>query len=290
VERLHPRISVGKTNVPVLFVDTFMWRRLLTDCQDEAGLLRECCEDRALIVAFNNALEGELTQRNLLTDVRALCGDALLSLPLVRVAAKQAIHALICYLEKRRDVQLNWDLMISKPVGLDSLTLGLRGRIASIVDELNRARAGSQHGVKPLIAILADIKRSLWKHSLDAYSKVILPCYLDAKYERFFYTDYFSDLPFLVIKAYFLADILVQREIKIQDIIDIHCIAEIVPYSTLFILDADQHNRLCKLRRQYQFLFTKIENTCRVSSVLKSAASEPRSTLRSFLGYVRSEK
>jgi hypothetical protein len=126
---------------------------------------------------------------------------------------------------------------------------------------------------------------------------MLLPWYLDPeakeepeqKYHRFFYTDYFSDLPFVVFKSYFLADIIAQREIKTQDVIDVHCIAELLPYSTLFILDRDQHNRLQRLCQRYPLLFSSVDKFCCTSSTLKAAGREPRSMLRSFLKYARSD-
>ena len=127
--------------------------------------------------------------------------------------------------------------------------------------------------------------------------ELLLPWYPDPerkeepahKYQRFFYTDYFSDLPFVIFKSYFLADIVAQREIKTQDVIDVHCIAELLPYSTLFILDKDQHNRLQRLCQRYPCLFSRIDEFCCTSSTLKTTGREPRAMLRSFLEYARSD-
>ncbi len=293
VECLVRRIRVEKASLPVFFIDTFMWGLLLADHSQEAELLQRCCQDGKVIVVVTNALEAELQQRNFLTGARALAGNALLSVPLGRISANQSIQALVRYLEKREGLDLNWHLMISEPVGLDADTVGLKGRLAGLVREMNGARAQCSADSETLIPVIADLERTVSRGLLRHYANLLAPHYSDfwassmapeaRSYDRFFYTDYFSDLPFVVLKAYFYASILSERDIKTQDIIDVHCIAELLPYCSLFILDSDQHNRFRGLLRRYPQVFARLDDMCCLSSSLKSAGREPEVTLRAFL-------
>lgn len=183
--------------------------------------------------------------------------------------------------------------MISQPVGLDADAVGIKGRIDDLVRELNGFRAQYSGDGEALVGAMANLERGVSREILRHYANELAPYYpgfwassraSEARsYDRFFYTDYFSDLPFVVLKAYFYACILAERNVRTQDIIDVHCIAELLPYCTLFILDTDQHNRFRGLVRRYTQVFARLDDICCLSSSLKGAGREPEVTLRTFL-------
>lgn len=297
---LSPRIIIDKADSPpIIFVDTYVWRAILAEWAEERQLLRACCDRRAAVVVITNLLEGELKQRQLLGGVHEICRDALVVVPTGRVSANQAIHAMIGYFENYQDVTLTWNLAISEVPVLDHPTLDLRGWTEKLALEINRTRSEFRSRKELLAAALAEIQREVWKLTLRPYADFILakvsanypePQALTGSYDAFFRSHYFSELPFLVISSYFFGYVIGERLLSVNDIVDIYTMAELMPYTMLFTVDRDQHNRLHRLQKDYPSLFARLDQICLVSSTLRPEASSPRNALRSFLEYAISDQ
>jgi hypothetical protein len=285
IERLHPIVQIGKPEVPALFLDTFFWAELLAEpASSDVALLRRACADGLLQVVATSLLAGELKQRRLMDRVKELCAQAFVEIPLDRISLNQAIQALIRYIEKHQKVNLGWGLMISDPP-VDTPAVGLRSWVADFAVALNADKAENPRSTKESWCFsVAWIERNFWSDRLKSYGEILGKWYNneDRTYERFFSTDYFLDLPFVVLKAYYLGDILGQRPVKPQDIVDVYSIAELLPYTSLYVMDNDQHDRWHNIFRRYPSLLSEFDVSTAIRSCL-SRSEDPRVALRSFL-------
>jgi len=292
VDRYFPKILIDRGPTPIVFLDTFMWDRLLNQLGDLKNSLTECCNQGHVVVAITSVVSGELAQRNFLSDVRQLCGDSLVPVPVGRIAANQIIHALVCYMRGNSRVVLSWKLALSEVSVLRHPAEGLKNVIANLTDELNKARQATHAAKEQLVSAFVNVEREMWKGALKPYEDILDNIDAERKvktggerrtYETFFCADYFTDLPVVVLRSYLFAYLLSERDAKPNDIIDIYAISELLPYSNLFVMDRDQHNRLMRLQRDYPPVFGHVDKSCSISSFLKKAILDPVVALETFL-------
>ena len=299
VRLFYPTIEIRRGDTPLAFVDTFMWDQLLSAHDGLEELIRECCEKEAIVVVLTNVIEGELKQRRILGKVQQICTGALVTIPIGRIAANQVVQAMVCYYEKRPKITLTWDLAISDVPVLGPPVSGLRFLVSRVADEINSAVGKFPlPGEEKLVPALVGVEREIWKDTLRAYGDLLTerhpwlaePCKEEVSYEQFFFTDYFTDLPFVVLRSYLFAYVLKERPLRVQDVVDILCISEIVPYSMVYIVDRDQHNRIKQLQKHYPLLFGRLDEFCCIASFLESSAVSPTEALESFLEYAKRQQ
>lgn len=295
VEFLCPNIYIGKGSRPTLFIDTYMWDMLFTAYVSETDLLKQCCEANAVWVVITNTVGGELEQRTLMHKIVQYCGHALVKVPVGRITHNQVIQALCCYMQDRKDVSLNWDLMISEVPVLRSQENGLKEAVSYLARELNNARDGSNGGKGNMVAALVAVERDVCRTNLKVYGQLLEEdvnrkrlAIKGRTYDRFFVTDYFTDLPAVMLQSYLFADVLKERNVKPQDVVDIYSLSELMPYTTIYIMDKDLHNRTKKLQQAYPKLFDRLDKMCYLSSYLRNSALSPEKALKDFLYYVGS--
>jgi len=291
----YPKICVVKSHQPIIFIDTYMWRQLLTQQKDVTRLLEQCCKAKVVSVAITNVLGGELTQRNLKNDINQICGNALVEVPIGRITANQIIHAFLCYLSDRKEVFLNWDLAISEVPVLKPVENGLMQAISNITSEMNLAGVSFSGRKEEMVAAIIEVERDIWKTNLRIYWEIIKEYNANNKikiiegrtYDRFFATDYLTELPAVMMLSYLFAYVLNERKLKPQDVIDIYTLCELIPYVTLYIMDQDQHNRIKMLQRHYPELFGRLDRMCCLSSYLRQSKLSPLDVLQSILEFAK---
>jgi hypothetical protein len=283
--------SVGFTiekpkNSSVLFLDTFAWRMLVHDWNDEMKRLEDACRANLITVAMSQFVAAELTNRRTMDDVKSICGDALIIVPTGRVLANQLVAAMIAFIHEMPEVKLTWDAALFDPPLLVPPSGGLKGLAEAYAKSLNDVRA-AQPKKHDKVATIADALRSLWAQELEPYwsvyerEGVTLPT--DAR-SQFFLSPYFEHLPAVILEVYLFATLLHEHDAEVNDVIDIQVISELLPYATLFVMDKDQHSRLRKAERQLPASFTRLERVCCVASGLGDP--KPKAALRSFLKWV----
>ena len=285
-ELLHPLLTIGKPNTPLLFLDTLFWRRLLEDpaAAGDAQLLRAACARGFVQPVITDLVKAELTRRRLLPRAQDLCGSALLALPMDRIALNQALRSLVGYLGYKTHVPLRWELMISEPP-VDTRAEGLGSWVADFVAALNADRDDRPATTKETwTSGITVIERHVWRLALERYRDLLPPpAGADPRtFDRYFSTDYFLDIPVVTLKVYYLGDILGQRPLKRQDIIDVYSIGELLPYTSLYLMDKDQHDRLHKLMQRYPPLFGNLGNLTAVRSHWPHS-EDPWQAFRAFL-------
>ncbi len=225
-------------------------------------------------------------------EVQQVCHNTLITVPTERISANQIIQALISFIEGRTKIELTWHLAISEVPILDSQQTGLKSLYSDLVRELNAVRGVAPESKESLVARFVDIERVVWKDTLKVYFDIIaeekrIP---EEIYAEFYLTDYFTDLPFVVLRSYLLAYVFNEREIRIQDLVDIFTISTLMPYATLFIMDRDQHNRIRRLEKDYPVLFDRLDEFCYISSFLRCNSLSPRKALHSLLLHMMSRR
>jgi hypothetical protein len=169
---------------------------------------------------------------------------------------------------------------------------GLKGIVEDVANDLKKTRQTTHAKKEELIIALVNVEREMWRDALRPYGDIFDDIDAEHKaktgnerktYETFFFTDYFTDLPVVVLRSYLFAQVLSERDIKINDIIDIYTISELLPYSNLFVMDRNQHHRLMRLQRDYSQLFGHVDKNCSTSSFLKRAILDPVVALETFL-------
>lgn len=284
----NPKIFINKRRTPILYIDTYLWYDIFKKHQNELDLLKNCCESKLIIIALTNAIIGELKQRNIFYEIKSICGDSLVSVPLGRISANQVIHSMLCFFNNKKTINIDWNLAISEVPVLEKKNTGLKAIVDNLRNEMNNAKTKYCGRKETLISIFVGLERDVWKDALRVYGE-ILNNGLSANtkkenlYDNYFLTDYFALLPFVVIKSSLFAYLLNERPIKPQDIVDIYSLAEIMPYSTLFIMDKDQHKRFKQIQKDYPMIFDRIDDLCFLSSYLKNNKYNPLEALQSFL-------
>jgi len=263
VSLMHPEIWIDKVEKPILFIDTYMWHSLKKEHNEEARLLQQCCNTGVVSVAITNLIAAELTQRKLKQYVEQICGEALIEVPVGRITANQVIRALLCYRYNRKRVTLHWESVISEVPILNSLERGLKEATEELACNLNRFRTDPSVAKEDVVAHLVDVERQIWHKNLKLYDDLLRGKNTNQEddiaykitYDSFFLTDYFTDLPAVLLRSYLFAYVLNERALKPNDVIDIYTLSELAPYTTLYVMDNDQHARFKKLQRHYPALF-----------------------------------
>jgi len=291
VKLLYPRMHIKRPATPIVFLDTFVWHSILSEYRKERDALDAACHAGKITVAITSAIEGELKGHGILDEARALCGDSLISVPIGRIPANQMIHSLLCFIHKRIHFSLSWDLAISE-VPVLRPPIRLKDAATNLVFELKLARKNYRGPRKELVAVFVDIERGNWKTTLTPYCDALIEEQqgIDVRslYDEFFLTDYFTDLPYIMLGSYFLAYLFRERELSVQDLVDVFSLSELLPYTSLYVFDKDQHTRMRRLQRDYGPLFKRVDDACFISSTLLGSTN-PKEALRSLLRSLQKE-
>jgi hypothetical protein len=296
IEFFNPAIRVAKDSRPVLFIDTFMWQDMATKEPPEWILLQQNCLDRAVTVVLTNVVSGELAQRNLKDRVMRCCGDALVEIPTGRITANQIVRALVCYMHRKDEVVLDWESAIWEvPILQPPKEADLKKICSVLTRKLNKTReqmSGRANDMrKEFVAGLVAVARDIWNKQLRSYGQILnnelaahQAGHQDRRtYDRFFFTDYFTDLPAIMLESYLFAYLLAERAIKIQDVVDIFSISELIPYASVYTMDKDQHNRIKSIQKDYPMLFVRLDDMCFLASSLKNSNQTPIEAIGALL-------
>ena len=276
-------LTLKKSNIPLMFIDTFFWKTLF-----KQSLLREllerCCKMNKILIVITNLLKGELINRGIFEKINDVCGDNLICVPTGRITANQIIHAMIAYKEKLTKSQLSWETSISEVPPLKSQE-NLKNAVGYFRDELNKLKSdiSSIHGRNKrrlIISMLTGIELEFWKDTLKIYGDLLK--LNGEEYDQFFYTNYFLDLPSIVFQVYLMGYTLSTTNIKTQDVVDIFNISEIIPYTAFSVIDKVQHQRLMELARDYPILFDPLFKHVYITSKHKRSPNIEEN-LKSFL-------
>ena len=285
IKLFKPNFVIKKNKIPTIFIDTFMWSKVFKSNKIE-NLLAKCCKTKKLLVLITSIQEGELRRRNFMEKIKEICGENYLIVSTGHILANQVIHSMISYYEGVNNVELSWNISISEVPILKPPKVNLKKIITHFVDEMNKLRKVIGRNKNIFISGLVQVERDIWMKELKLYWELI-PEFSKKhnstkSYEEFFYSDYFADLPSIILISYLFGYILKERKIKVQDVIDVYNISEAVPYTILSILDKDQYNRLLLLKRDYPQLFKNLFEYVYISS-FHDKAPNPERALESFL-------
>lgn len=286
IRLFNPRFIIKKSRKPTAFVDTFMWGKILKN-NELKNILLEVCKFKKCFFVISSFQKGEMLQRNLFREVEKICKENLLIIPVGRIKANQIIHSMIAYYEDIKEVKLDWNLMISEIPILKPPQANLKKLIQTLANELNIVRNNVKNITKEdIIPAIVQLEREIWREKLKIYWDMIpkfsKKCRIDKNYDEFFYSDYFTDLLSIILESYLLGYILKERKVKMQDIIDMANISELVPYTVLSLLDKDQYNRILVLQKDYPILFRDLFKYVYIASFHKESP-DPESSLSSFL-------
>lgn len=284
IERFFPRFIIEKSDIPSIFIDTFMWRKILKN-DEIKQLLIDNCRDAKLLILTNYLQEGELKNRKFLSQIKKICKNSYFIVPTSFILVNQIIHSMISYYEDRKTIKISWELSVLEVPVIDPPKLRLKELVLDLANELNKLRDKIKC-IEDSIPIIIQVEREIWMGNLKDYWNFIPDFsgnkFNEKSYEEFFYSDYFSNLPSIVLISYLFGYILRERNLKSQDIVDIYAISELMPYTMLSILDKDQYNRLLLLKRDYPSLFSSLFENIFISSYHKEAPN-PEKALKSFL-------
>lgn len=259
IKLLYPEIRIVKNQNPMIFIDTFFWKHLCNKCSVAADMLKSACVKRKICIVITNMLKGELYKQGVFEEIVKNYKLCLKNVAIYDFTINQILHSLIAFSENHKKVNISWRILNLGPVPFDAPSLEeLKDIAKDIASKLNKVREhvfaklkNNKDREEHLIMQIINVERHLWLDKLIPYKKIAFTRRFKEKYEEFFYTDYFTDLPSVVLRAYTLAYILKQREIKVQDVVDIYNISEIVPFVDLAVIDKDQHERLKQLKSKY---------------------------------------
>lgn len=292
IQRYRPDMYIDKTGSPVIFIDTYMWGELISGGTQELQLLKHCCDDGIVTVAITNVIAAELSQRNYKLEVERICGAALVQVPVGRITGNQVVKSLLHYKHQKSPITFEWDSAIWEVPVLENRRQGLGDLVTEFKNQLNAAIEAETLDKRRLIGAFVQIEQKVWHHNFKAYGDI-----LDNEdptpgltYDGYFQTDYFADLPAIILKSYWFAYLLNERRLKSNDVIDVYTIAELLPYSIFYTMDADQHARLKKLQNHYPPLFSCFDRMGCIASRWKYSEVEPMEALHSLLTYLQHEQ
>jgi len=279
---LGPEIRIPKPQTPIIFIDTFFWKFGIDLDSPLADELHRACSSGIVKVVLSDVVIGELTARNLCDKVEKICQDRYCIAHSMHITANQIIQALCRFMHRQRVIYLPWDLVATEPAVIGKGLQGLRDIVDTIAMELNKLRSSPEAKSKEsLVSGLVHVDREAWRDILKIYGDILCeetesPA---ERYEDFFWTDFFTDLPAIVLSAYLLAYTLYEKELRINDIVDIFTLAELLPYVALYITDRDLFARFNRVAHDYPEVFFRYQTRCQVISGLEASTQ----ALREFL-------
>ena len=273
-QRLEPRILVPKSETPMVFIDTFFWKLSLDTNHALAEKLHKACLTGMVKVVLSDMVIGEGTRYNLLDKVKKICRSGFYITNSMHITANQIIQALLVFMHNHKVVQLPWDLVITESPVIGKGLQGLRGIVDVIEKELNKLQSAPEaKSRESLVSELIYINQETWRDILKIYGNIL--CEETGsppeRYEEFFWTDFFTDLPAIVLSAYLLAYALHEKVLRANDIIDTLTTAELLPYVDLYIADRKLSARFDRVVRDYPEVFSHYKRRCRVISGLDAS-------------------
>ena len=266
---LGPEIRISKPQTPTVFIDTFFWKFGINLDSTLGNKLRKACSIGIVKVVLSDMVIGELIARNLRNKVEKICQGKYCITHSMHITANQIIQALLRFMYNERVIYLPWDLVTTEPVVIGKGLQGLRNIAATIASELNKLRNTPEaKSRESLVSGFVHVERETWRDILKIYGDIL--CEETGspteRYEGFFWTDFFTDLPTIVLPAYLVAYALYEKPIKINDIIDIFTLAELLPYVDLYITDKDLFNRFNRIVADYPKVFSHYQTRSKVIS------------------------
>lgn len=292
-EQLHPKFSTSKRGSPLIFIDTYMWVKLLED-DTLKSLLRDVCGKNQIRIVMTSAIEGELTGRKKIDAVRQVCGDSLVIIPVGRISLNQIVYALFRYAFNQKEICYEWDNVIADLSPIRSIENGLHQVFEDLAEELKKAKEENTYSTEEYIGILLNTERAVWKDQLKTYAEMLAlmiswhkgqSSIENSIYEKFFNTDYYTDIFGVLYRSYIFAYALEKQKFTVNDVVDIYTISELLPFVDLFIMDKDQHDRFMRLQKKYPTYFGEkvFSDEARVYSTHPKSIRKPEEALKIFL-------
>ena len=294
VEILNPKIFVTKPNHSLVFIDTYMWKYLLDQKYDVLALLKEGSTNNNLKIVLNDYIVIELKQRKIYDRLLSWFKSSLIVIPVGYISANQIIHSLLCFVLNKKKIDLDWNIITSEVPVIKDKKVHLQDYFLYITKILNFLRNKYKWSNKEWIAKIVSLERKCWNDILERYGELLnlyrIPNFNLGHYKQFFYTDYFTNLPCIIFKSYFLGYILHERDLKIQDLVDVFTIFELLPYCDLYVMDKDQHNRFIKLQKDYKEIFNYFDFRTRIISKLNKSDLDLEIELKDFIVNLNTNK
>lgn len=271
---LKPEIRIPKPQTPMIFIDTFFWKSGIDLDSPLARELHRACSSGIVKVVLSDMVIGELTARNLCNKVEKICQDRYCIAHSMHITANQIIQALLRFMHNERVIHLPWDLVTTEPAVIGKGLQGLRNVVATIASELNKLRNTPEAKSKEsLVSGFVHVERETWRDILKIYGDILCEETRSSteRYKEFFWTDFFTDLPAIVLSTYLVAYTLHEKTIKINDIIDIFTLAELLPYVDLYITDKEIFTRFNQVARHYPEVFSGYQTRCKVIAGLNAS-------------------
>ncbi len=150
-----------------------MWYDILKRHRNEVDLLKNCCESKLIIIALTNAIIGELKQRNIFDEIKSICGDSLVSVPLGPISANQVIHSMLCFFNNKKTVNIDWNLATCEVPVLEGKNTGLKAIVDNLKNEMNNANAKYCGSKETLISFFVGLEHHVWKDTLRVYGEIL---------------------------------------------------------------------------------------------------------------------
>jgi len=285
---LNPKIYVPKSHKPLIFIDTFFWKHLNSN-HILSKKLQKACETGTVNLVLSDMILGELTIHNLRDKVGELCKENLHVTHSMHITANQIIQSLSVFMHSQRLIRLPWDLVVTEPPFVGKGLHGLGDIVGIIARELSKLRNHPEgRSEESLVSGLVDVDREVWRDILKIYGDILCKDTGSPveRYEEFFWTDFFTDLPAIVLSAYLLAYTLRGKDLRKNDVVDIFTIAELLPYASLYITDKELSGRFNRVARDYPEVFAHYQKNCQVVSGLDTSTQ----ALEEFLNATLSRK
>lgn len=257
-------LQIEKPQTSVVFIDTHFF--VHSETQNFLFKLHEAYLRKKVLLILSDMIMGELEKWRLKNNVVEMFRNFLQIVPSFHITANQIILALCAFLRKTTTIYLPWNEVASDALVIGKDQHGLKDIANVIAKELNKLRPSPEP-----MADLVDAYRKVWRDIIKPFGDVLCEQTQTtlAQYEEFWYTNYFSGLPAIVLQTYLFSHVVSKRTIKINDIVDIVTFAELFPYTDVYIADKELVQRFSEISQKFGTLFSAYSSYCRLVCGLK---------------------
>lgn len=279
IKLLYPRILIPRPKPLLIFIDTFFWFELIKPNRTRlVDSLQKACESNRVNVVITELVKAELANRKRKTIPYQICGKALVTVHFNHIIANQIIQAFCQFVFGSKEILLPWEFVTRDVSVLVKRSKGFKEITKNLAKELNRVRDNFPFSTREqrresresLIRGIIHVERDIWRQVLQSYRE--MECGIERLdftiYEEFFLTDYFTDLPGVVMPSYLLAFCLSDRKLRPNDVVDVYSMTALLPYVDLYIADKEMHYKLRRVQQDYPMVFEKSSIHCNVVSGL----------------------
>lgn len=272
IKKLHFYIVINKPPPYAVFLDTHFFCAMFKQQKIDllARELNDMCEKKKVRIIVSDLILGELEKWRLQKSVMDLIGNYLQVVHAFHITANQLLQALCSFIAGKRIIQLSYNILTSDPLVIGKEQLGLKNVVNIIANELNKLRYWSNP-----VGKFIDVYREVWRDILQPYGKIFCEeaCAPKARYEEFWFTNMYTDLPAICIPAYLFGMLSIIKQIYINDVVDIVTLSELLPFVHLYVTDKEMVHLCTRLRNKYPDVFDPYFRSCEIVSGLEPSVS-----------------